>query len=149
MKYTIEEIVPQKIAYMRRTGSYGVENLKLMQELKKWAMNKNIFRNSTIYGIAQDGTDTPPEKCRYDVCIVVEDESILDNNVMIGKLQGGKYAIFTINHTAEDVQEFWQSAFEILKENNIQYDFSKPILERYKENLVNNGKCEFCVPLEN
>lgn len=149
MKYTIEEIVPQKIAYMRRTGSYGVENLKLMQELKKWAMNKNIFKNSTIYGIAQDGADTPPEKCRYDVCIVVEDESILDNNVMIGKLQGGKYAIFTINHTAEDVQEFWQSAFEILKENNIQYDFSKPILERYKENLVNNGKCEFCVPLEN
>ena len=149
MRYTIEEIVPQKIAYMRRTGSYGVENLKLMQELKKWAMNKNIFRNSTIYGIAQDGTDTSPEKCRYDVCIVVEDESILDNNVMIGKLQGGKYAIFTINHTAEDVQEFWQSAFEILKENNIQYDCSKPILERYKENLVNNGKCEFCVPLEN
>ncbi|MFR8104514.1 MAG: GyrI-like domain-containing protein [Clostridia bacterium] len=149
MKYTIEEIVPQKIAYMRRTGPYGVENQKLMQELKKWAMNKNIFKNSVIYGIAQDGTDTPPEKCRYDVCIVVEDESILDNNVMIGKLQGGKYAIFTINHTAEDVQEFWQSAFEILKENNIQYDFSKPILERYKENLVNNGKCEFCVPLEN
>lgn len=106
MKYTIEEIVPQKIAYMRRTGPYGVENQKLMQELKKWAMNKNIFKNSIIYGIAQDGTETPPEKCRYDVCIVVEDESILDSNVMVGKLQGGKYATFTINHTAEDVQNF-------------------------------------------
>ncbi|MFR5682785.1 MAG: GyrI-like domain-containing protein [Clostridia bacterium] len=83
------------------------------------------------------------------MCIVVEDESILDSNVMVGKLQGGKYATFTINHTAEDVQKFWQSVFKILKENNIQYDLSKPILERYKENLINNGKCEFCVPLAN
>lgn len=42
MKYTIEEIVPKKIAYLRRTGPYGAENHKLMQELKKWAMSKSI-----------------------------------------------------------------------------------------------------------
>ena len=56
MKYTIEEIVPKKIAYLRRTGPYGAENHKLMQELKKWAMSKSIF--SAFHGTAKPDRGT-------------------------------------------------------------------------------------------
>ncbi|MFR5682786.1 MAG: hypothetical protein ACLUD1_01630 [Clostridia bacterium] len=34
---------------------------KIDARTKKMGDEQNIFKNSVIYGIAQDGTDTPPE----------------------------------------------------------------------------------------
>jgi len=147
MNYVIEEFGIKRIAYMRRVGPYGPENYQIMQKLKQWATKKDIFSGCTIYGIAQDGPNIPPEKCRYDVCLVIDDEKVLDSEVIDGYLPIGKYAVFTIIHTAEAVQYFWQEVTKIVKENNLHCDLSKPILERYQESLVRDGKCEFCIPL--
>jgi len=148
MNYIIENFPIQTTEYMRRIGAYGIGNYELMTAMKEWAEKKVLFNDSIIYGIAQDNPDiTPPEQCRYDVCLIVEPNLQLENDVQHGEIQGGKYAVFTIPHTAESVQEFWGLFMNILQKENLQYDLGKPILERYKHKLVEDGKCEFCVPI--
>ena len=79
--------------------------------------------------------------------MVVEDYSKADEDVCKGELLNGKYAVFTISHTVEAVQEFWSLVMNCLQEDNLQYDVTKPIIERYKLKLVKEDKCEFCIPI--
>ena len=149
MDYIIEQLPEQPVLYMRRIGAYGIKNYELMAEMKKWADMRGLFKGSTIYGIAQDNpADTPPEQCRYDVCLVAGDDCPADESVQRGEIPGGKYAVFTIPHTAEAVQEFWACGIQNLQEEGLQLDTAKPILERYQYDLVEDGKCEFCVPVK-
>jgi len=147
MDYTIEDLPSQTILYMRRIGAYGVENFKLMTALKEWASSKDMFIDSIIYGIAYDDEQTSPEKCRYDVCLVTALNNLADRKVKQGEIPAGKYAVFMIAHTAEAVQSFWASIISTLYEEKLQWDSTKPILERYKYRLVEDGMCEFCVPI--
>ena len=127
---------------------HGSENFELMSALKEWASQKGLFIDSIIYGIAQDNPSvTPPEQCRYDVCLVAAPDCPVDESVKYGEIPWGKYAVFTIPHTTEAVQEFWETIMNILQEKSLQYNIEKPILERYKYRLVEDGKCEFLVPI--
>jgi len=147
MDFIIEQLPNQPIVYMRRTGAYGSENYKLMETLKEWANQKGLLKDSIIYGIAHDNENTLPEKCRYDVCLVVAIDCPVDESIKRGEIPDGKYAVFTIPHTAEAVQKFWASVIQEIQEKGLQFDMTKPILERYKYRLVEDGKCEFCVPI--
>jgi len=71
----------------------------------------------------------------------------VDEEVQRGKISAGKYAVFTIPHTVEAVQIFWSSFTGELQKTKLQCDTTKPILERYKYKLVEEHKCEFCVPI--
>jgi len=147
MDYTIENLPFQPVFYMRRTGAYGVENFELMAVLKEWASSKGLFVDSIIYGIAYDDEHTSPEKCRYDVCLVTSSNNLADTKVKQGEIPAGKYAVFMIAHTSEAIQDFWASIMSTLHEEKLQWDNTKPILERYKYRLVEDGMCEFCVPI--
>jgi len=147
MNYTIENLPSQPILYMRRVGAYGLENFELMTTLKEWASSKDLFVDSVIYGIAHDDQQTPPEKCRYDVCLVTTMTNLTDTKVKQGEIPAGKYAVFTIAHTAEAVQSFWAWVAESLPKEELHWDSTKPVLERYKYRLVEDGQCEFCVPI--
>ena len=148
MDFVIEHLPPQAMVYMRRIGEYGDENYELMSRLKEWADQQGLFKDSVIYGIVQDNPlDVPKEQCRYDVCLVASHDYPVDESVQRGEIVGGKYAVFMIHHTAEAVSEFWGKLMSILTEQDLRYDTKKPVLERYKYRLVEDGKCEFCVPI--
>ena len=147
MNYTIEKLPLQPILYMRRVGAYGIENFELMTALKEWANSKDLFIDSIIYGIAHDDESIPPEECRYDVCLVTALDILADPAVKRGEIPAGNYAVFTSDHTAEAVQKFWASIIPRLQEENLQWDRQKPILERYKYRVIEDGKCDFCVPI--
>lgn len=147
---TIENIPSHNIVYMRRTGPYGIENSLLMEEFKKWAASHDLFNDkSVILGIAMDDNrTTSPEACRYDVCLIVPDDfDILDGKVMKRILDGGKYVIIQIPHTAEAVQEAWASTIPSLADNGYTFDLSRQILERYPKKMVDVHRCEICVPI--
>lgn len=147
MDYIIEQLPIQPIVYMRRTGAYGSENHRLMETFKDWANRNGLLKDSVIYGIAHDSESTSPEKCRYDVCLVTTADYSADDSVQCGEIRGGKYAVFTVLHTAEAIQAFWGSVVQFLQNSNLQYDTARPFLERYKYRLIEAGKCEFCVPI--
>lgn len=146
----LEKIENCRLAYMRRVGAYGVENFKLMESLKEWAANNNLFNDdAVIYGIAQDNPYiTDPQSCRYDVCITISNDYKIDNAVKEMELEGGTYVVYKINHTTEDVQKSWSEIFSDLEEKGYKID-NKPILERYSKVMIDNGSCEICVPIQN
>ncbi|WP_416232339.1 GyrI-like domain-containing protein [Clostridium kluyveri] len=47
MDINIEMISSYKIAYIRKTGPYGSENVQIMEQLKSWAREKNLFNLSS------------------------------------------------------------------------------------------------------
>lgn len=148
MTIHLEKIPAHPVVYMRRIGAYGEQNFKLMQDMKEWIRHQELWNDfSTIYGIAQDNpATTPPEQCRYDVCLETE-QTFEDQAVQSGTLPAGTYLVFEIPHTTEDVQRFWTSLADVLLKEGKQMDESCPVLERYKVSLVNKGRCEFCVPV--
>ena len=150
MTYQIEEMSKSRIAYMRRVGPYGADNYALMKKFKEWAKANGLFTASAvILGISQDDPAvTPPENCRYDVGIIVPEYfETTDADVDVAGLPGGRYAVFTIEHTAEAIQEAWSEIFVQLSAQGQQPDISRPILERYIPAMVDKRLCEICVPV--
>ena len=150
MKTTVEIIPHYKIAYIRNTGPYGVNNVRTMEELKTWAREKSLLNHdSIILGIAQDDPSvTKEEECRYDTCIVVSDEYEIDDEHVHGvEIAGGEYVVFEIEHTAEAVQKAWADVFPELSKNGFNMDYSRPVIERYAAKMIANHKCEICIPI--
>ena len=147
----IEEIYDYKVIYMRRTGQYGVENYKLMCKMKAWADKRGLLTNDAVlFGIVLDNLQfTKPNECRYDVCLLVPGAKDIatEDQVEIRNLCGGKYAVFTIDHTADAVANFWQSFSTEMYSCGLTMDISRPIMERYSVKMVTNGLCEMCVPV--
>ncbi|RMD02314.1 DNA gyrase inhibitor [Clostridium autoethanogenum] len=150
MNVNVEMIPSYKNAYIRRTGPYGSENIQIMEQLKSWAREKNLFNESSIIlGIAQDNPQfTEPKDCRYDTCLVVSDEFKVDNKyIKFGKTIGGKYCVFKINHTVDAVKKAWTEIFSELSKRNYKFDYRRPILERYAMQMINKHYCEICTPI--
>lgn len=148
MKIHVENIPASPIVYMRRTGAYGGQNYKLMQDMKNWIQDNNLWdSDGIIYGIAQDNAAiTPPEQCRYDVCFATE-RTFEDAVIHHGTIPPGTYLVLAIPHTADEVGGFWASIGNVIAKEGKQIDESRLILERYQFALVENGYCEFCVPI--
>jgi DNA gyrase inhibitor GyrI len=144
----IENISNCRLAFMRRVGKYGSENKETMEKLKEWARAKQLFnRSATIYGIAQDNPEiTKPENCRFDACIIIPQDFIIDSNVEECEFIGGKYAVFKVLHTSEEVQKAYMEIFPKILKDDIQIA-DKPIVERYSIEMVENNFCEICVPI--
>lgn len=149
MKMLIENIPENRIAFIRQVVPYGTNNVKTMETLKAWAKSNNLFNEqAVIFGITQDNPETvKPENCRYDTCIVVSNNYMINGDISEGQISGGKYAVFIVEHTAEAVQEAWVNIFPELFNNGYQFDETRPILERYKVKMVNDHLCEICVPV--
>ncbi len=150
MNMNIETIPACSIAYIRQTGAYGKGNIKTMEQLKSWAKANHLMNSkAVIFGIAQDNPQTtPPENCRYDACILLSEQRVpAGDNVQHGEIAGGKYAVFTVRHTAEVVEQAWREIFPVLSENGYLPDTTRPILERYSVEQVEQHLCEICVPI--
>jgi DNA gyrase inhibitor GyrI len=145
----IENIKNSRIAYIRQYGKYGLENKNTMEKLKDWARANNLFnKDAIIYGIAQDNPEiTEPEKCRFDACIIIPQDFVIDSNVQECEFIGGKYSVFKIIHTAEEIQKAYMEIFPKIIKEGLQIA-NKPIIERYSIKMVENHFCEICVPLE-
>lgn len=149
MKFKVETLPDYRIAYMRRVGQYGPNNIEVMEKLKEWAKKKNLLESAILFAIPQDNPEiTLPDKCRFDACIVISQDVQLDDLVCEGKLSGGKYVIYEIKHTAEDIQKAYFTIFRSLQSNGYQIDHNKPIMEKYISDMTNNPYCEICVPVK-
>ena len=144
------EIFPNyRLAYIRRTGKYGIENKEIMEKIKNWAKGKQIFNDDTIiFSIMQDNPENiPPEKCRYDAGIIIPQNFELDKNVEECEFIGGKYMVFKIIHTKEEIQKAYMEIFPKIVNEGYKI-VEKPIIERYSVKMVEEGFCEICIPIE-
>lgn len=150
MNMNIETIPSCSVASIRQIGAYGEENIQTMEKLKHWAKANNLMNSkAVIFGIVHDNPQTiPPENCRYDACILLADEHFpAGDNVQHGEIAGGKYAVFTVKHTAEAVEQAWAEILPVLSDSGYLSDTARPILERYTAEKVNQHLCEICIPI--
>lgn len=149
MNYKLETLKKSATVYMRNVGPYGSpDNFKLMVDFKNWIAKNDLekkFLANGILGVALDNPEyTVPEKCRYDVILCVPNNEKYTSEVELGQFKGGTYAVFTISHTKEAVQQFWTTLENNVTQNNLTV-LGKPIIERFREE---NGVCEFLVPVK-
>ena len=63
-------------------------------------------------GILHDDPNiTAPENCRYDACLIVE-QDFQHNDALIGSFRGGKYLAYDFVGTPFDVDVAWDSVYE-------------------------------------
>ncbi|AXI09298.1 DNA gyrase inhibitor [Oceanobacillus zhaokaii] len=149
MRFKTETVPNYRIAYMRRVGPYGPANVEVMEKLKKWAKERCLLESVILFAIPQDKPETTlPENCRFDACIVISNDYQVDNLVNEGELSGGKYIIYEVKHTAEDIQKAYSYIFPSLQSNRYKIDDNKPIMEKYIGDMVTNPYCEICVPVK-
>lgn len=148
MNSKIDNLPNYRIAYVRQVGPYGSHNVKVMEKLKSWAKKKGLFtKDSIILSIPRDNPKvTTPDNCRYDACIVISSEYQVDGDVSEDNLPGGQYAIYRVRHTAEDIQNAWDTLFNDLLNKGYHID-SKPIFERYVGEENDVDYCDICVPI--
>ncbi|SHM46383.1 AraC family transcriptional regulator [Gracilibacillus kekensis] len=148
MKFKVEVIPNFRIAYMQRVGQYGPDNIKVMENLKQWAKEKNLLESAILFCISHDKPETTlPENCRFDACIVISDDYQVDDSVLERRLSGGKYLTCEVKHTAADIQKAYSDIFQSLQNNGYEMD-EKPIMEKYTGDRTNNNYCEICVPVK-
>ncbi|NTV90714.1 MAG: DNA gyrase inhibitor [Clostridiales bacterium] len=174
MNMKLENIPTSQVAYIRRIGAYGEGNVRTMTALKQWAGANGLMNEKTvIIGIAHDDPQaTRPEDCRYDVCLLLPDETIQAGDtwqndrelhpddklqkdqdihdgysVLRGEIAGGKYSVFSVKHTAEGLQQAWNEIFPALFKEGYILDNTRPILERYAAEQVERHLCEICIPV--
>lgn len=140
-----EKIEKVEVAYMRNTGPYGEKNYELMERLKQHLNEYSKLDEETIiYGIALDNPSTTDENSlRYDVAYVTRDDNTY--GLPTRYLDSAIYVIIEVDHTSEAINEFWKNIASTTKDMNV--DWSIPILERYTLALIQNHRCEFCIPL--
>ena len=89
-----------------------------------------------------------PAACRYDACLVSQEGQTLPGaDVRYGSLTGGRYAVFPVPHTEQAISEAWHAIDRLLRENGCTADPNRPVMERYTYAGVQDGICEFCIPV--
>lgn len=148
--FVIEEMPSARIAYTRRHGAYGAENTAQVELLKAWAsQNALLTGEAPVLGIPRDNPAvTAPENCRYDACIVLPESAIVDSATMAeSTLPGGRYAVFTVGHTAHELQAAWGQIFGEIHRSGSEVDEHRPVIERYAPRMLAQHLCEICVPV--
>lgn len=150
LKVQKETLEPFTVLFMRRKGAYGPENRRLMDRMKEWAASHDLWNGqTTLLGIPWDNPSvTKAEECRYDVCMVWDEEAASHpEEIARGQIGGGLYAVFLLEHTAEAVQAAWSGYPSALLALGCIPDETRPVMERYRKKLVDQHRCELCVPV--
>lgn len=92
----IEAVEPMRVAFTRHIGPYG-EVEATWKALMAWAGRRGLLGpGRTALGIVHDDPEvTPPERIRYDACVVVDEGFEGEGDVGLQQVSGGEYAVAT------------------------------------------------------
>ena len=101
-----------RVAYIRHYGPYGKHDGRIPAKysvIQAWARRTGIWKDtSALIGLCPDNPIlTPPDRCRYDICIPVESNVAEDDFVSIQTIPGGSYARLRISCEADEILDYW------------------------------------------
>lgn len=114
----VEQIAPAHVAFVRNTGPYNTVGAA-WERLFGWAGPRRLIGPALRYfGLCHDDPAvTPPDKIRYDACLVVPAGTQGDGGVGVMEFAGGEYACAThrgpyesLNATYEGLYREWLPA---------------------------------------
>ena len=154
MDVVVKNIPSQRVAYMRSTGPYGgTEIPRTWQRFAAWCEAQGFMNpRRVMYGISQDDAEvTPPEKCRYDCCVSVDDSFRPQGEVGVATVAGGRYACVKFAGTAEQIHGAWVTLCDWLPDSGYQAD-DRLAIEVYGTDFKMDEKtgaftCDLCMPI--
>ncbi|HEY7437171.1 MAG TPA: GyrI-like domain-containing protein [Methylomirabilota bacterium] len=155
MRVVVQELPGYRVAYMRHVGPYGAGGIPaLWTSLRQWMRTRDLVEADALrIGIGHDDAwVTPPEKCRYDACVVVPPSFPGDRLVNLIDLPGGRYAVSRYTGTAHRITHAWDALYRSwLPDSGYEPD-DRPCLEVYR-GTPQAGACpgpftaDLCVPV--
>lgn len=155
MRVMVQELPAYRVAYMRHVGPYGAGGIPaLWVRFRKWMDARGLLTPDSLrIGIGHDDAwVTPPEKCRYDACVVVPPDFTGDPHVNVLELPGGRYAVSPFAGRPQEVPGAWDALYRSwLPDSGYQPD-DRPCLELYRghpELASRPGafRAELCLPV--
>jgi AraC family transcriptional regulator len=134
-KIDVVDVPSFRIAYMRQVGPYDAEPmLSLCQRLFRWVETHGMLtRDSIGVGFGQDNHHVvAPERCRYDVGLVVDPDFLPDYALDVLDIPGGKFIVADFVGrldeeplAAEYLWEYW------LPNNKLERNYG-PVFRRFR-----------------
>ncbi|QPL55611.1 AraC family transcriptional regulator [Vibrio navarrensis] len=138
------------LAFVRVTGEYGKNYEPATQKLYQWASPRGLADNTCIFIYHDNPEITPAEKCRTDVCLLLDGAVEGNNDVEIKPFTGGHYAC--MRRTITDVKQYplaWDELMEQLVEQGLDSD-DRPCFELYHsyDPQTHHADVSFCTAIK-
>ncbi|OUM01280.1 AraC family transcriptional regulator [Variovorax sp. JS1663] len=154
MKVELKTVPPVRVAYMRHVGPYGESNIpRLWQRFAAWCGEQGLMApRRTMYGLSHDNPDvTPPEKCRYDACVEVDEGFRPGGEIGVQTIAGGRHACCEFSGPPAEIHQAWMRLCEWLPDSGWQAADGPP-LEIYGRDFVMDEatgafSCTLCMPV--
>lgn len=156
MEIKLQTIPRTKVAYLRHVGPYGGSGIaQAWQRFAAWCDEHGLMTpRRRMYGVCQDIPDlTPPEKCRYDVCVEVDDRFVAQGEIGVESIAGGRYACARFVGTSPEVRDGWDRFVREWLPGSGYQPGDGPALELYDTDFVVDPKtgafnCWLCLPVK-
>ncbi|MGD8563151.1 MAG: AraC family transcriptional regulator [Desulfarculaceae bacterium] len=132
MNVDIKKFDPMRVAFMRHMGPYATCEAT-WEKLCSWAGPKGLLKKDTVYvGICHDDPEiTPPDKIRYDACVVVDEKTGPEGEVGVQEIAGGDYAVTVHKGPYETLKDTYARLCGEWLPNQEREKRSMPSLEIY------------------
>jgi AraC family transcriptional regulator len=156
MEVDIRNLPEKRVAYMRSVGPYGGTGIpRTWQRFAAWCEANGLMTpRRTMYGICQDDPEiTPPEKCRYDAAVEVNESFTPQGEIGVETVAGGRYACAKFAGTTEEIHAAWMRFMsEWMPDSGYQVADGLAI-ELYGTDFVMDEKtgafnCQLCMPVK-
>jgi len=155
MNVAVKELPRYRVAYMRHVGPYGAQGIpELWQRFRAWGERRGLGGPGAIkLGIGHDDPEvTPPEKCRYDACLVVPESFVADKWVNIGEVPGGRYAVTEFVGSPHTIRDAWETLYRAWLPGSGYQPDDRPCVEIYRGDPEVGGhpgtfRCELAMPV--
>ncbi|MGF1698501.1 AraC family transcriptional regulator [Vibrio lamellibrachiae] len=142
----IQHFDAANLAYVRVNGPYGENYDPAIGKLYGWAGPNGFAQNGSIFIYHDNPEITPDEKCRTDICLFVDEDTVPTNGIEAKPFSGGKYGV--IRKTITDKSQYastWDLLMSQIVEQGIDSD-DRPCFEFYHSYDLKTGVADvsFC-----
>ena len=134
MEARVTSLEPARVAFVRHVGPY-TEAGPTWQRLMAWAGGRGrLGPHARTFALCHDDPDTtPPERLRYDACIVVGADVQAEDGVEVQDVAGGRYAVATHRGSYARLAETYGALMEQwVPANGLELADDRPTLEIYR-----------------
>ncbi|MCH7592763.1 MAG: AraC family transcriptional regulator [Planctomycetes bacterium] len=153
MKVHIETVESMRVAFMRHVGPYD-EVGETWQKFMAWAGGRGLLvpTMKSLALVHDDPEVTPPDKVRYDACLVVAENVQPEGEIGCQEVLGGDYAVTTHRGPYTGLGETYRRLCGQWLPTSGREPRSAPAMEFYCNNPMNTPPDELitniCLPLE-
>ena len=153
MNVTVTTRPAVHVAYLRHVGPYGAAVAAFWQSDFYPFLTRHQLHGRPIYGISHDDPAIcAPEKCRYDVCVEIDDGVNAPGEALNGSIAAGTYAALPFKGTPAMIGPAWQALMrDWLPASGWQLD-GRPTFEHYPpdatyDDATGTFSCDIVIPL--